>query len=204
MTAFGPYEGYSDNASWHALMEFAKHLPQGPIQVRTRLYPVDFDLVRERLREDLSADYDYAIHLGQAPGSAQVQLEAIGLNVGGSTSQRSEECRPLVHDGPVAYRSRLPLAELARELREQGIPAGVSYHAGTYLCNATLYLAHYWSEKLGLHTQAMFVHLPLTPAQAIQGRSAIPSMATPMAAQALHGIIRSLARHAPAHAAKLA
>jgi pyroglutamyl-peptidase len=204
LTAFGPYEGYSENASWHALMEFAKHLPQGPVQVRTRLYPVDFDLVRERLREDLSADYDFALHLGQAPGSAQVRLEAIGLNIGGTTHQRADEYRPLVNDGAVAYRSRLPLAELARELREQGIPAAVSFHAGTYLCNATLYLTHYWCEKLGLKTQAAFVHLPLTPMQAILGRPELPFMTSTMAAQALHTVVKALARREPVPAAKLA
>ena len=61
ISAFEPYDGWSENSSWLALVEFTKRL--GPnAKVTTRLYPVDFDIVAERLRKDLAADYDFAIH----------------------------------------------------------------------------------------------------------------------------------------------
>ena len=67
----------------------------------------------------------------RAPG--RIQLEAIGVNIGGSSSQSPDQFRPLVDDGPVAYRSELPLGEWSVKLRRAGIPAQVSYHAGTLL-----------------------------------------------------------------------
>ena len=63
----------------------------------------------------------------------------------------------LAHDGPLAYRSQLPLASWAQQLRSAGIPAQVSFHAGTYLCNALLYLSLHLAQRRGLRTQAAFI-----------------------------------------------
>jgi len=192
ITAFGPYEGWRENASWLALVEFARHLPHGDVHIVTRRYPVDFSEVRGRLREDLAADYDYVLHLGQAPGAAQLRLEAIGVNVGGALHEPPESYRELVTDGAVAYRSALPLNDWAQQLRRAGIPAGVSFHAGEYLCNATLYLTHYWIEKLGLKSQAAFIHLPIAPQQAVECPSELPSMPSKIAAQAVQLLVTQL------------
>ena len=80
LTAFEPYGCWPTNASCLALDELSRDMPSS-LQITVRLLPVDFDVVKPRLAEQLSADYDYALHLGQAPGSMQLQLEAIGLNV---------------------------------------------------------------------------------------------------------------------------
>ena len=192
VTAFDVYGHWQANASWLTLIEFVKELPERP-SVTTRLYPVDFAAVREKLAEDLAADYDVALHLGQAPGATHVQLEAIGVNVGGREDQRPDEFEPLVADGPVAYRSRLPLARLAEAVRDAGIPAGVSYHAGTFLCNAVLYLSHHLAESMKLKTQAAFIHVPLDPSQVAADPHPRPSMPASVSAAALHRIVADLA-----------
>lgn len=192
ITAFEPYDRWDDNSSWLALVELTKDLPAGP-RVTTRRYPVDFSLVRERLADDLAAGYDYALHLGQSPGLGRIHLEAIGLNIGGTSQQLSEQFQPLVPDGPVAYRSDLPLANWAAKLRAANIPAQVSYHAGTYLCNATLYLTHHLCRERGWKTKATFVHLPLAAEQAVRERQDIASLPAAVAAQALRLILAELA-----------
>ena len=80
LTAFEPYDRWPENASWLALVELTRDLPAEP-HVVTRRYPVDFDAARARLFDDLAANYDFALHLGQSPGSSRVHLEAIGVNV---------------------------------------------------------------------------------------------------------------------------
>ena len=122
LTAFEPYDRWKTNSSWLALVQLTHDLPPEPA-VTTRLYPVDFAEVKRRLSEDLKANYDFAIHLGQAPGTSHVRLEAIGINVGGSSSHPLEQHQPLTDDGPVAYRSPLPLGDWAVKLRRAGIPA---------------------------------------------------------------------------------
>jgi pyroglutamyl-peptidase len=188
LTAFDPYDHWVENASWLALVELTRNLPEGP-KVVTRRYPVDFEIARSRLREDLAADFDFALHLGQAPGIGRIHLEAIGINVGGHSSQSHDELQPLVAGGPAAFQSSLPLAEWARRIQNLGIPCQVSYHAGTYLCNALLYLSHYFIELQRLKTQAAFVHLPLAPEQVLNERQEWPTLPTSQCAEAIRLIL---------------
>ena len=158
------------------------------IKLTTRLYPVDFTEVRQRLESDLTARYDFALHLGQAPGAARIRLEQIAVNVAGHPEQPADEYGSLEPNGPVAYRSDLPLGTWAAGLRSKGIPVEVSHHAGTFLCNATLYWSHFLIERMGLPTQPMFVHLPLDTSQTLasqQGWPAMPAALTSLAVQAL-------------------
>ena len=192
LTAFEPYDRWTTNASWLALVELVKDLPKAPA-ITTRLYPVDFQEVQRRLREDLQADYDVALHVGQAPGSSRIQLEQLAVNVGGSSHQLPDEFQPLVTDGPVAYRSPLPLGEWSAKLRAVGIPAQVSYHAGTYLCNATMYFTHHLSMQMGLKTQAAFIHLPLEPSQVLGLREMMPSLSALTSSAAVRMILEELA-----------
>lgn len=203
ITAFEPYGGWSENSSWLALIEFTKQLGSDS-NVTTRLYPVDFDSVAQRLRKDLAADYDFALHLGQAPGAASVKLEAIGLNVGGRSEQRPEEFHRLVEDGPVAYQSALPLADWSNHLRADGIPTMVSYHAGSYLCNATLYLSHFFAETMNLKTQSAFIHLPLDYSQTLKQGKELPAMPSSLAGRALQLVVQQLTKREPADVRELA
>lgn len=191
VTAFGPYGGFAANASWLTLVELTRVLPSH-YPVTTRLYPVDFDLVRQRMEADLAAGPDFVLAMGQAPGAGAIQLEAIGINVAGRPGQLPDEFEPLAADGPPAFRSELPLAAWAGALRDRNIPAIVSHHAGTYLCNAALYFAHHFAAQRGLPTKATFVHLPLDPSQTASYREPIPSLPASIGAQAVRWMIDEL------------
>ncbi len=113
--------------------------------------------------------------------------------MGGEPGQPDEQLRPLDLEGPVAYRSALPLGQWATQLREAGIPAEVSYHAGTYLCNATLYWSHLCAERMGLRTRSAFVHLPLDLSQTVGLTRATPALPTALSAAAVRRILSELA-----------
>jgi pyroglutamyl-peptidase len=189
LTAFEPYDIWTTNASWLALVELVRDLPER-IRLVTRRYPVEFATVHKRLAADLEGNYDYAIHLGQAPGSARIRLEAIGINVG---AERGQTPQPLIHNGPVAYRSTLPLDNWAARLTAAGIPAAVSFHAGTYLCNAALYWSCHFAERMSLPTQSVFIHLPLDVTQTVGCATDHPSLPTAMAAAGIRLILDELA-----------
>lgn len=193
ITAFEPYDIWTENSSWLTLVEYLRDSPaSSTVKIVTRRYPVNFPSAKERLAHDLSENFDYAIHLGQAPGSAAIRLEAYGINSGGSSHDANESLPPLVTDGPDAYRSTLPLGPWAKMLREHGIPASVSYHAGTYLCNAVLYLSHYFTKKQQLKTQATFLHLPLDVSQACGSRKEIATLPTSVCVAGLRLIVNDL------------
>jgi len=191
ITAFEPYDRWSENSSWLALVELTRSLPASP-KVVTRRYPVDFEKAKERLSEDLAAGYDYVLHLGQAPGIGRIHLEAFGLNVGGQSSQLPDEFAPLLADGPAAYRSPLPLARWAAKMRDEGIPAQVSHHAGTYLCNAVLYLSQHIAAQRRLTTRSTFIHLPLAPEQVLGERQDLPSLPSATCAAGIQIILSEL------------
>lgn len=192
ITAFEPYDIWRENSSWLALLALTRDLPTEP-RVTTRRYPVDFQTARRRLEADLQANYDFALHLGQAPGSGRIALEAIGLNVGGLSSQMPDEFQQLDAEGPAAYRCDLPLAQWAARIREAGIPAAVSYHAGTYLCNAVLYLSLHTAKARGLKTRSTFIHLPLAPQQVLGQRSDVATLPSEHAAAAIKLILEQVA-----------
>lgn len=52
VTAFEPFDAWKANSSWLTLVELTKDLPAGP-ELTTRLYPVDFAGLQQRLLEDL-------------------------------------------------------------------------------------------------------------------------------------------------------
>lgn len=190
LTAFEPYDGWQTNASQLALAALSGEMP--PPNMATRLLPVDFEIVKARLAEELAAHYDYVLHLGQAAGSAKIQLEAVGLNI--ACDRGSFIDRRLCDDGPLAYRSSLPLHKWAEKMRAGGVPAEVSFHAGTYLCNAALYLTHYYIERMKLKTQAAFIHLPLDTSQATGDGQNGASLPTALSAAAIRIALESLGR----------
>ena len=189
LTAFEPYDRYPANASWLTLIELTRALPTD-IKLTTRLYPVDYAAARELVQQDLLAEPDYAIHLGQAPGSGRLRLEATGLNA----SLRGQTHVPLLADGPAAYRTTLPLDQWIPPLRASGIPAEVSNHAGTFLCNALLYYSLHEAVVRGLRTQAFFLHVPLDVSQVLHDAADTSCLPVEYSAAGLRLILSELAK----------
>jgi pyroglutamyl-peptidase len=160
LTAFEPYDQWSSNSSWETIVELLRVRGTIP-NVITRRYPVSLTRFQERLEVDLARGFDSIIHLGQAPGISQIHLEAIAINVAGVTEAEGADFGDLVVGGPVGYRSKFPL----------GI-----YHAGTYLCNAALYLSHHWLETHGKTGRVAFIHLPLSDQQVRESGRSLASM----------------------------
>ena len=145
--------------------------------------------MQSRLEKDLALGFDAVLHLGQAPGISRVQLEAIALNVAGMMEARGDFFGPLVSNGPIAYRTSFPLDQWSLELRSSGIPCSVSFHAGTYLCNAAMFLSHHWHEVRNRRCSVGFVHFPLTPEQVLHSRRDLSSMPREQSAEAIGRIL---------------
>jgi len=194
LTAFDAYEGWSTNASRLCLDAVLPMIPTAA-DFETQIYPVDFAGTRERIEADLRREYDFALHLGQAPGSAAVRLEMFAVNAGGLPSQTTDQYAELEPGGPAAYRTALPLSAWITAIRNAGTAAEISFHAGTYLCNALLYWSHFFSQQAGQATQAAFMHLPLTPEQCLAGRggkSSHASLPVTQTARAVHVVLEQL------------
>jgi len=190
LTAFEPYDQWDSNSSWDSLTELLKKkgIPEG---ITTRRYPVDLDKLSDRLSVDLEKRYDAVLHLGQAPGTCAIHLEAIAVNVAGMTYAPGGLYGPILKEAPVAYRSAMPLGAMRAALQTAGIPCSISYHAGTYLCNAVMYLSHHWHATRGLDCRVGFAHLPLTTEQTVTSGREMPCMPRSELARAIE-ILASL------------
>lgn len=187
LTAFEPYESWPENSSWLTLMELTRWFDSGG-QVITRRYPVDLAEMMHRLGEDLLQGFDYAIHLGQSPGSPAIKLETTGLNM-------THSGVPIIPNAPAAFRTELPLEAWSARLKADGIPAIVSHHAGTFLCNAALFFSQYYASSHGMSTKACFIHLPLAPhqvAERLPATNPMPSMSLPLMAAGLAILLNDL------------
>ena len=111
---------------------------------------------------------ELVVCFGQADGRAQVEVERFALNFDDGCDEEGETRRvEIAADGPVAYRSSLPVDAIVDALRAEEIPAAASRDAGGYLCNHVLYvLMRALAERPAV--AGGFVHVPLLPEQALE------------------------------------
>jgi pyroglutamyl-peptidase len=142
---------------------------------------------------------DLALLLGVAPGRAGLSIERTAVNVLDFPDPDNDGAQPvdvpIEPDGPVAYFTTLPARRIVEAWRAAGIPGYLSDTAGTYLCNAAMYVVlHATAEG---RCPAGFVHLPSLPDEVAGQRTLQPSM--PLATQidgvriALAAMVESLA-----------
>ena len=184
VTAFEPFGTWKSNSSQLCLTQFVQQIPSD-WNVTARVYPVEFETTRPLLESDLMQEYDFSLHLGQTQQTARIRFEALGLNLGAVPGKPEGEVFPLNHNGPAAYQCGLPLSDWAAALRELGIPATVSFHAGTYLCNATLYWGHHLIHQHRLKTESCFVHVPLDISQVVNQSGDFYTLPTALVVQSL-------------------
>lgn len=169
LTGFLPENDRVDNASWRLIRYLERALPAGwavaLLPQETAVLP---ELVPRLLEEHQPR---LTVLCGQAPGRTKLGLEAVALNVrafrmpDAAGEQPADD--PIDPAGPPALRTRLPLESAASALREAGIPAAVSWHAGTFLCNQAYYHALRWWQAENGRGDGLFLHLPLLPSQTI-------------------------------------
>lgn len=171
LTAFEPFLEYPTNASQQILLHWLQDNP-GSLrsEFTTEILPVDYQLTEPRIRQLHESTFDFVIHLGQSPRIDRFNLEMVALNLKSGPHTPISKLNP---EGPAAYTSQLPLEAWCDDLRQNDIPTDVSFHAGTYLCNA----AYFWSTEIflqrGMVNRSLFVHVPLITGEELEQEKAI-------------------------------
>ena len=159
VTGFEPFGGLKRNPT----AEIAQALQGGAIEAA--VLPVDYVKVGPALADLLQRPWNAVVLLGLAMGRPHISLEKIAINYRDAmrpdNAGRLPEAPEIVHDGPAAYFSTLPLDRLFDALTSAALPAAMSLSAGPYLCNTAFYLARHALEARG--TPCGFLHLPPTP-----------------------------------------
>lgn len=177
ITGFEPFGGVAVNPS--ALVAQRLHGRRiDDCRVSGLVLPCVFGGALRRLKEALLQENPrLVICLGLAEERAAIMPERIAINVMDAripdNAGRQPVDVPVVEKGPPAYWSTLPVKAIVEALAAKGIPAAVSQSAGTYVCNQVFYgLMHALRRRPGM--RGGFIHLPLLPEQAADGRPGLP------------------------------
>lgn len=104
--------------------------------------------------------------LGHSPC---LNVERVAVNLKGDDV-------PIVVEGPDAYFATLPTRLIADAIVDGGVPSQLSYHAGTFLCNHTMYSVLHHLSETGRAIPAGFIHIPPTPQLVVDQGQTGPSM----------------------------
>lgn len=83
---------------------------------------------------------------------------------------------PIRADGPAAYFATLPVKAMVQRMQDAGIPAAVSYTAGTYVCNSLMYTLLFLIDRKFPSVRGGFIHVPYAMEQAVNKPLGTPSM----------------------------
>jgi len=159
VTGFEPFGGLKRNPT----AEIAQALQGDAIEAA--VLPVDYVKIGPVLTDLLKRPWNAVVLLGLAVGRSQISLEKVAINYRDPARPDNAGYLPetpaIVHDGPAAYFSTLPLDRLHDALTSAALPAAMSLSAGPYVCNTAFYLARHALESQG--TPCGFLHMPPTP-----------------------------------------
>lgn len=139
---------------------------------------------------------DAVLCTGVAAGRAQVTPEYVAINhrhARIADNEGFQPCdEPVVAGAPDAYFASAPVYAMVKACCEQGIPAAVSYSAGTYCCNDLFYSVRHYAQRHYPGMLVDFIHVPQCPEQVAITGEAKPSMEPATAARALEIMIEVL------------
>jgi pyroglutamyl-peptidase len=187
LTGFEPFGGEQSNPSWLVAQQLDGYQLDDEVQIVSR----QLSCVFEKSQQELKAAIDelkpvLVLAVGQAGGRTELCFEKVAINfidarIADNAGQQPVGM-PVITDGPTAYFTTLPIKAMVNSLKQQGIPAAVSYTAGTYVCNTVFYaLMHQLKDQPKV--RAGFLHIPYAPEQAVG--KAVASMPVDMVVNAL-------------------
>ena len=98
---------------------------------------------------------------------------------------------PLREDGDTAYFATLPVKAMVKRINASGIPALMSYTAGTYVCNSIMYNVLYLLDRRFPGVKGGFIHVPYATAQGVGKPSGTPTMEIATMAKAIEAAIEA-------------
>ncbi|MBB4687804.1 pyroglutamyl-peptidase I [Amycolatopsis jiangsuensis] len=161
LTGFAPFDGAVANPSWQAASLVASRRND---TVAVEL-PCEFGAALPALRAAIEQHRpSLVVCSGLANGRHAVTPERVAINLVDARIPDNARAQPIdvpvIEDGPAAYFTTLPVKAAVAAIEAAGVPAAVSFTAGTYVCNQVFYgLMHLLAtEFTGL--RGGFVHVP--------------------------------------------
>lgn len=161
-----PYAGLDRNPA----AEIARSLDGtelGGVKIAGRVLPVSYRELPARIAA-LVREHEpvLALGLGLMIGSSTIHVETTALNRADFDMADGEGVfvrnQRIDNSNVEARTATFPVSEIEQNLLARGIPAKISHHAGTHLCNLVLF---HLLGAMPAGTSAGFIHIPLLPEQ---------------------------------------
>lgn len=177
LTGFEPFGGETVNPSQWLLRELGGERIAGH-RVEPLCLPVEFARAGELLCDAVDGLRPaLVLCVGQAGGRSRLSFERVAINlidarIADNAGQQPIDS-PVVAAGPSAYFTSLPVKRMRAACQSAGVPAELSFSAGSYVCNAVFYmLMHHLRCSPALSCRGGFMHVPWLPEQAIHHSNA--------------------------------
>lgn len=174
LTGFEPFGGDPVNPSGEAVRLVAAAW-DGAAALVTEILPVTFAGAGTRLRGLIAAHSPaVVIATGLAGGRTAIGIERVAVNLRDARISDNDGAQPV--DVPVvagagaAAFATLPVKAIAAAIADAGIPAEVSYSAGTFVCNDVFFTA---LDAAPAGVRAGFIHVPYAAGHAPAGQPAV-------------------------------
>ena len=198
LTGFEPFDGDTLNPSWEAVRQLDQHLLAGHLLIAQQL-PCVFDQAIAALTATIDRwQPELVLCVGQAGGRSGLTLERVAINlddarIPDNIGQQPLD-RPVVAGGPAAWFTTLPVKAMVHAAREAGIPAAISYSAGTFVCNHVMYgLLHHLAHHAPT-CRGGFLHIPWLPARVV-ARPEAASMGVELVVRGLEVMLQAALDH---------
>lgn len=197
VTGFDPFGGESVNPAFEAV----KLLPD--VIAGADIVKLEIPTVYTRSAEVVEAaieaeNPDVVISVGQAGGRSTLTVEKVAINLAEARIPDNDGeqpvDQPLREDGDTAYFATVPVKAMVAAIREAGLPAFVSYTAGTFVCNSIMYHVLYLLDRKFPGVRGGFIHVPFEPGQVIDKANGTPCMPLADIARGLEAAIAAAVR----------
>ncbi|WP_265455513.1 pyroglutamyl-peptidase I [Enterococcus sp. HY326] len=188
VTGFDPFGEDKVNPAFEAVKLLPEEIAGAEI-VKLEV-PTVFGESSEKVAAMIHAEKpDIVICVGQAGGRASVSFEHVAINLIEARIADNKGNQPLGQaiqaDGKNAYFTSLPLKAMVKNASDHGLPAYISYSAGTFVCNEIMYNLLYTIEKNNLGIKGGFIHVPFEPSQTVGKAVNVPSMSIEIIAKTI-------------------
>lgn len=194
LTGFDPFDGERTNPAYEAVKCLSERIAEAEI-IKLEV-PTVFGRASELLEKQIAGHMpDIVLCIGQAGGRSGISVEKVAINYADARICDNEGNQPtdaaLRADGENAYFASVPVKAMVQRIRRAGIPASVSYTAGTFVCNELFYSLMYLIAKKYPHIRGGFIHVPYSPEQAAEKPDGTPSMSRAMVTAALTAAVEA-------------
>jgi pyroglutamyl-peptidase len=138
--------------------------------------PVSYAETRRVLVEQLDTHRPAVwIGMGYAPHRETLDLEVLAVNMEHCEGVDNDGERPfmraIVEGAPAAYETRVNVSDAVAFFAEHEVELTPSFHAGTFLCNQSFFVACHRLESVGDLRLAAFLHVPPMPSYDVLERA---------------------------------